>query len=238
MGCKSVARDWADLLVLTLYLSGGRVRGKTRLQKLAFLVLQRVKKRAGELPPPLRRLACLEFQPANYGPYSPQLTREGAELAEREMLIEMEKPVGKPEVYILTNKGAERARAIQRMLSALGLRLDGEIEELARLPLQELIRLVYDAYPEYTIKSKIKERLESGAVVAWSRLEEGDVELVNDLIREGAIKIRRPIFLDWGQEHRVNFGKTVQVFLRYRGRAPEIYVSIFPPAPGGRNSKE
>ncbi len=234
---KPTARDWADLLALTLYLSGGRVRGRTRLQKLAFLVWQRLK-RAGELPPRLRRLACLEFRPANYGPYSPELAREGVRLAERERLIRLEKPLGKPEVYILTEKGAERARAIHMMLRAIGLQLDGEIESLAALPLQQLVRLVYDTYPEYTIKSRIKERLESGAVVAWGPLEEGDIELVNDLIREGAIKMHGPIYLDHGQEYETALGKAARVFLRWMDRLPRIFVTISPRAPEERSSRE
>ena len=237
MVCSPKTQDWSDLLALTLYLSGGRVRGRTKLQKLAFLVWRRLKEHIDRLPPDLQRLACLDFKPAYYGPYAPQLTRDAVEYGEERGLIETIRPVDKPYEYILAKRGEERARSLFLKMKALNIDPNGDIRALAELPLSSLLRLVYETYPEYTVKSRIREKLETGGVVAWGFMEPGDVEAVQDMIREGIVRMGKPVYID---AEEVSTGEArevalmnghLRIKLTLRGRTPRLDVVVYPGSP-------
>ena len=237
MSCNPRVQDWSDLLVLTLYLSGGRVKSKTKLQKLAFLVWQRLKEHAERLPPDLQKLACLDFKPAYYGPYAPQLTKEAIEYGEEMSLVRTTRPVDKPYEYELTRRGIERARSLYLKMTALNINPNGDIRSLAELPLAHLLRLIYETYPEYTVKSRIKEKLETGAAVAWGAMESGDLEVVQDMIREGVVKMLKPVYVDIDEAREVKLmNGRLQVKLTPQGRTPRLDVTVYPRSPEEHDS--
>ena len=172
MSDGSTSLHASDLILLLLDSSAdpsreGRLNGVTRLEKLLFL-LDRETAALNLVADPF------EWRPYNFGPYSKdvyeavELLREAELLTEErrlrgETLDEMEEASvtmtdveGVERCFILTPHG----RAVARLLA----RREPEVAELVEqvghqyglMPLDQLIRYVYERYPEFAEKSLIK----------------------------------------------------------------------------------
>jgi len=143
-------KDLAENLLL-LISESGRVRGRTRIQKLAFISQQMDKERMLE--------ERFEFQPYFYGPYSPDLNRVLAELIRRELVEEM------PYIgvrggqrfegyeYGLTASGIASAEEIRKKAPKIASLFRSVADRFASLPLEKLLGWVYKEYPEMAILS-------------------------------------------------------------------------------------
>ena len=145
--------DIKDLLVVVIgYL--GRVRGATRIQKVVFLLINE----AG-------LDVDVEFLPHLYGPWSPQICTALKEL-EKENVIEVRieevsvQDEAPPKIYMLSEKGK---RIYDKLISTLDplerLRIAYILSRYGHMPLTYLISYVYSKYPEYSILSRISDKV-------------------------------------------------------------------------------
>ncbi len=143
--------EWVVLLV---GLAGGRLRGGTVLQKLGFLGIME----AGG--------CCLRYIPSRYGPFSVELARGVDKARERSLVKVYIEPSrgGAYTVYVfeLTEKGRRLYEELVKRLEMEDPRFLEEMKRLVELWADkpfELLKYVYNTYPEYAEKSEIAERI-------------------------------------------------------------------------------
>lgn len=171
----AIERDTAEVSidrrvdVLLLFLGLAReIWGSTRLIKLLFLVGKEAK-----LPPKIGDY--YSYAPYAYGPFTAQVYKD-IEYLSRYELVQRLKPseslgFHKKEaerkeidaVYALTDKGTKFTRALLRfaqkkepdlLKSLIHIR-----DRYARIPLPQLLRYVYKAYPDYASESQIRDAI-------------------------------------------------------------------------------
>ncbi len=179
-----------DLLLITLYLAGGKIKGKTRLQKLAYLVWKKIREKLAEkAPKEIVNIAKLEPEAGDYGGIFLELQEEAPEYARRRNLINWLKPIGVGDTFELTEYGMQRARTLLEKARLTGIDIDGEIAEAARLPLNELIKYVYErSYPWHLRRSRIIGKLEEDAVVIWGKPTVELGTMIDEMTREGLVR--------------------------------------------------
>ena len=179
-----------DLLLLTLYLAGGRVRSRTRLQKLAYLVWKKIRESIAETAPrEIAEIAKLEPQAGDYGGVFPELQEEAPEYARRRGLINWLRPAKASDTFEATERGMQMAKTLLEKARMLGIEIDGEIAEAARLPLNELIRYVYEqSYPQHLRHSRIIGMMGEDAAVVWGRPSMELDTLIDELAKETGLK--------------------------------------------------
>ncbi|MEB3861263.1 MAG: hypothetical protein GSR84_03475 [Desulfurococcales archaeon] len=143
--------DW--ILALIAY-AGGKLKGKTRIQKGLFLVWQEI----GGVK--------ADFAPYKYGPYSKDIDEALNRLAGENLILERVVPGGdeSPAVeYELTKRGWERARQTLNQLEESGIleRARPFLDLAIKGSLIALIGFVYSMYPEWAANSEIKGRIRS-----------------------------------------------------------------------------
>lgn len=155
-----------------LHAAGGQIKGKTRFQKLAFISEQRLEEEG---------ISPLDFIPYDYGPFSKELY-EALDFLEDEGLVEVkEKPTYGGDVrydYHLTRYGRRRSNENfpdldenqdgdtefiglnnsrtndeQERLETLYKIADDVVSEYNDMPISNLIKEVYDEYPQYAENS-------------------------------------------------------------------------------------
>ena len=134
--------------------------GRTRLQKYGFLLSRQYE---GELSRISRMTNELKFyndwKPYWYGPFSDDLradlTEYEKEMVETEMITDSYAEVIR---YSLTIKGRVRWRAMLEQFGDEMHSIHDKIRELQSIRLERLLECVYNAYPEFTKRSTIKER--------------------------------------------------------------------------------
>jgi uncharacterized protein YwgA len=129
----------------------GTIRGRTRLQKLAFLAQK-------EFPEPMEE--GYSFKPYEYGPFSANILHDLDDLQDEDLVIETKQPLpgGERYDYELTDEGKEELR---EYLSDLNEEEWEDIRERAELvvnifndvSMKRLLEYVYSNYEEYTTKS-------------------------------------------------------------------------------------
>lgn len=116
-----------------------------QLQKCLFLLGRQLKKHVGE--------DFYEFFPYDYGPFCKAVYQD-AEVLASEGLIFIERPSGGYATYRITPKGARRARQLSREGPAPAVKhLRTVIEWALPLSFSELVRAIYNRYPEYRTNS-------------------------------------------------------------------------------------
>jgi uncharacterized protein len=155
----------------------GRLDGITRLEKLIFLL-----ERETSLSAYLSDDA--DFIAYNFGPFSPKIYQEVETLAAAGLLVDSARPADdtadswerltaidatgevRPEdAYTtrnlaLTELGRRYYDVLARQLPAKALEeLSGFKDRFAALPLRQLVRYVYENYPEYTKRSLIRDEI-------------------------------------------------------------------------------
>lgn len=146
------------LPLLMLYLDGGReIIGRTRLQKLLFLAEHEI--------PELKDYFSEKYswEPYHYGPFSDNLLEDLIWLESWGFIEIVGTSLDDEESFSTVYKISEKGKRIieEKVLQNLPEGLLRKLENLKKrynyLDLHELIREVYEKYPEYTIRSKIRE---------------------------------------------------------------------------------
>jgi len=142
-----------DLVLLIIGLLG-KVRGTTRLHKIAFLAVKE-----GGID------VNAEFIPHFYGPWSPDIQKALNELVEARIInvtidetgIQDESP---PKIYSLTENGKKILKVtLARMSREELLRLKFIMRRYGFMPLTYLLTYIYTRYPEYTKVSIIRDKI-------------------------------------------------------------------------------
>ena len=134
-------------LLATIQEFGGRISGSTRLQKLIFLLTKHAD--SSKIP--------YEFNPYNFGPFSPELLEDVEEL-ETNGLVQIELEVLEPrdydgdfmvrKNYKLTKKGLKLAHRSREILNKDLRRNIENLNEFVECKLSILLAHVYKEYPE------------------------------------------------------------------------------------------
>jgi len=148
-----------DKTVLPLALldaAGGRIKGKTRFQKLAFLANQRLEDKG---------ISPYDFVPYDYGPFDKALLDE-LESLEEEGAVEISKTRtyggDTRHDYSLTRHGRKRFKNIlpddpetedEHRIREIYEVAEDVVSEYNDLPISNLIDYVYEEYPEYAQNS-------------------------------------------------------------------------------------
>lgn len=128
-----------SLVICMLMERFGRIDGRTRLQKLLFLLDKKLNLDLG-------------FERALYGPFSNRLSAI-ADTLTRDKIIKEEFSVtdfGKKYSYILTDEGKNFIKSmksnndIQKIEKVLN-----EVDSFVNMDLEELLRFIYKTYPEF-----------------------------------------------------------------------------------------
>ena len=138
------------------------IHGDTRFQKYGFLLFMQYKKELAELNINYDGFSFYDdWKAYHYGPYSEKLTRDINECIEKKLLqktksLHSNKPY---ELYALTLKGRARWRGFLSYTHEEMIKINKKIQELQSVHFYKLLRQIYNAYPDYTIHSKIKHTL-------------------------------------------------------------------------------
>jgi uncharacterized protein YwgA len=151
----------SDLLALVFYLSGGRIRGLTRLHKIVFLLQEEF------------GLEGYEFTPSRYGPWSRGLAEDVERLA-KEGLIKVEEfndlvysfmQENPAKLLVASDSLLEHGREVFQRIYAdnrlLALEMRRRVISYSRAPITYLLAYVYKKYPSYASNSVIREKVES-----------------------------------------------------------------------------
>lgn len=167
-----------DLVVLLLGSEGtatpGRIDGITRLEKLIFL-LER------ETPVGTWLTERPDFRSHRFGPFSSKIYEAVETLAAAGLLRDSANPGSDPQdawetvnfvldesdtdpyanrVFILTDQGWNYYRAVLKDLPPEAPRLIADFKKrFASISLRQLVRYVYERYPEFTDKSEIRNQI-------------------------------------------------------------------------------
>jgi uncharacterized protein len=166
-----------DAIVLLLGAPGGSDRqgyleGVTRLEKLVFLL---------ERETPARHWLTenADFRSHRFGPFSSKIYQAADTLAAAEMIRDSAKKADTSEdtwetanvlvddvdpyttrTFELTDRGQRYYDALLRELPSAAEDTIAEFKRrFGRLPLRQLVRYVYERYPEFTDKSEIREQI-------------------------------------------------------------------------------
>ena len=144
-----------------MIISDSTIHGTTRLQKYGFLLSKQYEWE-------LRNIASMQaelkfyddWMPFWYGPYSESLDKDVKKCAKNgtvSMLL-MDEALNKYQ-YSLTIKGRAVWRGMLNRFHDGMPAIDAKIRNLQKIGLETLLSGVYSAYPEYTKRSVIKDRV-------------------------------------------------------------------------------
>lgn len=144
------------MLALLAADSGSPIQGRTKLEKLTFLIQKELVES--------EKLGISDdayhFRPLHYGPFTEEVLDDVTTLQVLG-LVEVTGEEDSTQVFRLTPKGSA---AFDRLLAREGLpkRLLDGVRRIkttyGRMPMDELLSKVYNAYPAYTTKSVIRDR--------------------------------------------------------------------------------
>jgi len=135
-------REW---LLSLIHRSGGKIEGRTRLMKLAFLLDRAIEKK--------NSLSPFEFIAYKHGPFDKKVLNVLEDLDEEGILNETTNPTpqGQQYEYELTEKGEEKAETAYSELGFWDQRvLKGTLKRWKDKSTRTIIGYVYDNFPEYT----------------------------------------------------------------------------------------
>lgn len=163
------------LLLIIFADNQSKIIGKTRLQKIVFLYENECHKKINKK----RETNLFDFSAHHYGPFSKDLYKYlkhlktfGMIKIENETTIEDDNIIEKCTEYSITEDGIltvhEEIFGKQRINQIEMEILDEFKKEYNSMNLNDLIRLVYSNYPNYTHNSKIKDKV-LGEIIVWKR---------------------------------------------------------------------
>ena len=131
--------DWT---LLAIAASEGKPLTPVQLQKSLFIFGQNLSNKViGDF---------YEFIPYNYGPFDYHIYQDAESLAFEGMVDLVEAAGGRWSEYRITSIGSERAEEIKRGLTERVFEyLQAVVKWTQSLTFQELVRAIYEAYPDY-----------------------------------------------------------------------------------------
>lgn len=143
-----------ETIPLVLMYSEGQeaVQGRTRLQKMAFLLQQELED---------IDISTYDFEAYDYGPFSKELYDDLDELIEKELIEESREEFDEDKVlyeYELTDDGEELVEEFIRKQALDDILEQSQMlkKEFNHMDLGEVIDLVYSEYPEYAENSVLR----------------------------------------------------------------------------------
>ena len=137
------------------------IHGTTRLQKYGFLLH---KQYGRELSATLKDNPHMDFyndwKPFWFGPFSDSLNKDIKTCVDTGLLYkDLVDPARNSYRYGLTVHGRRRWRQLLGEFPSEITAVREKVANLQRMRLERLLQQIYDAYPEYTKRSTIKDRL-------------------------------------------------------------------------------
>ena len=146
-----------------LIMQDNAIHGTTILQKYGFILSKQYERELAEIKLCYKKLDFYnDWKPYYYGPYSKSLSGDLTKCEENKTIrvFDLFKHGRKMKMYSLTIKGRQKWRGLFKEMPEMA-KIDQKIKKLQKIPYYELIRRVYNAYPEFTTESKIKYSLNS-----------------------------------------------------------------------------
>ena len=146
-----------------MIINDNTIYGTTRFQKYGFLLYKQYGQELKNIQNKYPELKFYDdWEAYHYGPYSKKLENDLEQCITENLIrkssITTEKKQ-KMDMYVLTIKGRRKWRALYVKINELS-QMDKKIKNLQKIPHYTLIRQIYNAYPEFTTKSKIKDQLD------------------------------------------------------------------------------
>jgi len=141
-------------LFLLYAVNGQPIEGRTRLEKLVFLISQKV------LTQPGRRITSKKytFRADRFGPFSEEVYDDFNTL----LMFSLVEYNGDKNIYKITNKGNELVNNIINS-NKIPISLMADIENIKKqwnnAPLNNILKYVYKNYEEYTVESEIRDKV-------------------------------------------------------------------------------
>lgn len=137
------------------------IDGSTRFQKYGFLLFKQYQKELTRLQSDYSNFKFYDDWVAhNFGPYSKRLAQDIQTCVANNILDEKIIDKGKNyNKYMLSLKGRIKWRKFFRNTTDEMIKINDKIRNLQFINLTEMLRQIYDAYPEFTVNSKIKDSL-------------------------------------------------------------------------------
>lgn len=137
------------------------IQGSTRFQKYGFLLYKQYEKELTKLQSDYSDFKFYDdWIPHHFGPYSKQLTQDIQTCVTNnildEKIIDKEKNFN---LYMLSLKGRIKWRKLFRNTTDEMIKFNDKIRNLQIMNLTEMLRQIYDAYPKFTVNSKIRDSL-------------------------------------------------------------------------------
>jgi len=144
--------DRADRIILII--NDMTIKGNTRMQKYGFLIH---KLYANDLQ---GLNFYSDWKPYLYGPYSEELKQDLQECIKQKLVVQFNSPTESGRQfsnYNLSMKGRVKLRNVIANYEKTVKELYEKFTKLNRTPIISILKDIYLAYPEYTVKSEIKE---------------------------------------------------------------------------------
>jgi hypothetical protein len=136
----------SDILLAVLAAANGQFYTPVQLQKALFLVADNL--------PSIFKGKCFEFVPHNYGPFDSGIYSEAEDLREKGLAVIERSPYGRWKIYSSSRDGITRGNEILEAMPTDRRDYILKISEWVRgLSFSELVRSIYDAYPEMKANS-------------------------------------------------------------------------------------
>lgn len=145
-----------------MVVSDAMVHGSTRMQKYGFLLAKQYKKETDRIS---KTAPSLEFyddwEPLWFGPFSRSLAKD-IDTCVKNSLIRKEPLRMSPDSYrySFTIQGRAQWRNMVDKFRGDMTAIRKKVAHLQRVSLESLLEGIYIAYPEYTVKSVIKDRVQ------------------------------------------------------------------------------
>ena len=134
-----------EKIIIALINNLGIVNGRTRLQKILFLL-----ENEENLD------SHIKFEKWQYGPYSNEISRIIDSLKEKNVILETVNNTirGESYFYIINPEKQPEVDVIIQDLDAEALvKINNVIAKFGNMPLNQLLRYVYSRYPSWTVSS-------------------------------------------------------------------------------------
>lgn len=155
-----IDRPTDSLLLLFSY--SPTIRGVTRVQKLLFLLNHETK--YGDVQ---KDSVLFEFEPYKMGPFAAEIYEEldflleiGAIESKTPDSSSVSDEWSEGEVFVLTNKGKKISRQLRDILpKEVDSDLHQFVQRYSNMELKQLLRYVYDQYPDMARESEIRDSI-------------------------------------------------------------------------------
>lgn len=145
--------DFIQENILLLFSKQPRIIGKTRLQKLIFLMDRKILDKS-----------YFDFEPYKFGPYSSKLLAAMDELMELGLIKEQINEYCEPDKYVteyeISADGLERAdQLIQKINPTKLVQIEEMVHQHGYNEIDSILHHVYVTYPDFTENSIIKDNV-------------------------------------------------------------------------------